>query len=72
MCQFEPWVGDNYWNGFAGGATAAHLGSLSLRGRPPDEELHAKAYARIRRGPVESSILDRNHADGRGTYESRN
>lgn len=36
MCQFEPWVGDNYWDGFTGGPRLLILGESHYGDGPPD------------------------------------
>ena len=48
MCQFEPWVGDNYWDGFAGGPRLLILGESHYGSGPPDRNFTkdlTRAYA---------------------------
>ena len=38
-CQFEPWVGNNYWKGFEGGLRLLILGESHYGDGPPDRSL---------------------------------
>ena len=38
-CQFDPWVGDNYWRGFEGRPRLLILGESHYGGDPPDKSL---------------------------------
>ena len=54
MCQFEPWVGDNYWDGFAGGPRLLILGESHYGDGPPDRNL--------------TKDLTRQYAEGQWNY----
>ena len=48
MCQFEPWVGDNYGDGFAGGPRLLILGESHYGDGPPERDFTqrlTRAYA---------------------------